>query len=107
MGGVDLWKIEVGDVGDDLPAIGDVDTTNVGFINFINFTASFFGGLLETGNNNQATNLTNEDFVDVEIRFGDGQSQMMLKPTPLCRHPVDQGPDPTPLLILIFVLFLR
>lgn len=75
VGGVDLWKVEVGSPSDEIPAVGAVDTTNIGFINFISFSASFFGGLLETGNNNEAVSLTNDDFVNVEIRFGNGVGQ--------------------------------
>ncbi len=75
VGGVDLFQMIVKDASSPIPAVGSVDTTNVGFINFIGFGASFFGGILETGNNNQATNLLNSDFVDVEFRFGSGKSQ--------------------------------
>ncbi len=76
VGGVDLFQMIVSNLGSPIPAVGSVDTTNVGFISFIGFGASFFGGILETGNNNQATNLVNSDFVDVEFRFGTGKSQM-------------------------------
>lgn len=75
VGGVDLFQMVVSGTGSPIPAVRSVDTTNVGFINFIGFGASFFGGILETGNNNQGVNLVNADFVDVEIRFGAGKSQ--------------------------------
>lgn len=77
VGGVDLFYMTIKEeVGTPIPVIDKVDTMNVGFINFINFGAPFFSGRLETGNHNQAIGLTNNDFVDVEIRFGAGKSQL-------------------------------
>lgn len=76
VGGVDLFHMNIRASSDPIPAVGGVDTTNVSFINFIRFGASFFGGLIETGNNNEAVDLLNTDFVDVEIRFGVDKSQM-------------------------------
>ncbi|WP_420579632.1 T9SS type A sorting domain-containing protein [Reichenbachiella sp.] len=75
VGGVDLWKMEIGDLSVAVPAIGSVDTTNVGFIEFVNFGASFFGGRMEIGSNNEATQLDENSYVDVEILFGPGIKQ--------------------------------
>lgn len=76
IGGVDLFNMLIKDQGPSIPVVDEVDTINIGFINFINFGATFFGGILETGNHNQAVGLVNEDFVDVEIRFGSGKTQL-------------------------------
>ncbi|WP_422361886.1 T9SS type A sorting domain-containing protein [Reichenbachiella sp.] len=75
VGGVDLWKMEIGDLSTTIPAIGSVDTTGVGFIEFVNFGASFFGGRMEIGSNNEATQLDGDSYVDVEILFGPGIKQ--------------------------------
>ena len=46
------------------------------FLSFINFGGSFLGGGLETGDKNNAVSLNDTDWVEVEVRFGPGISQL-------------------------------
>ncbi len=76
VGGIELWKINVSDLTRQVEGVTGVDEIKTGsFISFINFGASHFGGALQTGDKEGAIDITNDDFVTVEIRFGPGKSQ--------------------------------
>ncbi|MDY6800970.1 MAG: T9SS type A sorting domain-containing protein [Bacteroidota bacterium] len=79
VGGVDLWKVDFSDPGtveESEPSVKSVSLDNTSsFLAFINFEGEFLDGGMELGTNNGATNLDNDDFVSIEIRFGPGLSQ--------------------------------
>lgn len=80
IGGVNIYKLDFSDPGttsDSDPFIYRVDLFNTSsFMDFINFGGTYLNGGMETGDNNNAISLTDNDFVSVEIRFGAGKSQM-------------------------------
>jgi photosystem II stability/assembly factor-like uncharacterized protein len=79
LGGVNLWKIDFSDPGttaDSDPSIYRIDLENIdSYMGFIGFGGAYLDGGMELGTANEATNLTEDDFVAVEIRFGSGMSQ--------------------------------
>jgi photosystem II stability/assembly factor-like uncharacterized protein len=61
--------------GESDPTILNVDTLSTStFLDFINFGGSQLGGGMSTGIE-EAASVTQEDFVSVELRFGDGLTQ--------------------------------
>ncbi|HKL41593.1 MAG TPA: hypothetical protein VJ962_03345, partial [Clostridia bacterium] len=78
--GVDLWKVDFSDPGtveESEPSVKSISLDNTSsFLDFINFGGEFLDGGMELGTNNGATNLDDNDFVSIEIRFGTGKSQM-------------------------------
>ena len=77
MGGLVLYKsVPTGESGTlSFPSGFDQSETE-DLILFINFGASYFEGILETGDSqSDVLGVTEEDFVSVEIRFGPGLSQ--------------------------------
>ncbi len=79
LGGVNLWKVDFSDPGTSLessPIVKEIVLDNISsFMQFVNFGGTYLGGGMELGSENDATNLTDDDFVSVEIRFGTGLSQ--------------------------------
>ncbi|MDK2978213.1 MAG: hypothetical protein PWP52_927 [Bacteroidales bacterium] len=79
VGGVNLWKVDFsnpGTIEESEPGVKNVALDNTSsFLAFINFGGEFLDGGMELGTNNGATNLNDDDFVSVEIRFGPGRSQ--------------------------------
>lgn len=71
VGGVDLWKMEmkVGTIDRGRRFLGVSEDSTDQFMYFINFGAEYWAGRLEAGD------IAAEDFVTVEIRFGEGLSQ--------------------------------
>ena len=80
LGGVNLYKIDYSDPGtmsQTDASVNRIDLVNTqSFLSFINFTGSYLDGGMELGTENEATNLSESDFVSVEIRFGTDMSQM-------------------------------
>lgn len=77
LGGIILYKSVPTGTSDtlSLPTRFDQSETE-DLIEFVNFSASYFGGVLETGDDQtDVVGVTQEDFVSVEIRFGPGLSQ--------------------------------
>jgi photosystem II stability/assembly factor-like uncharacterized protein len=79
LGGVNLWKVDFSDPGtvaDSDPLVKDIVLDGISsFMSFINFGGSYLGGGMELGTNNNATDITESEYVSVEIRFGTGMSQ--------------------------------
>ncbi len=78
VGGVYLGKIRLSQIFDESePRVVSVDSVNTG--NFFDFQpfigGKFFGGGMNTGDEEEATNLETNDWVSVEIRFGPGKKQ--------------------------------
>jgi photosystem II stability/assembly factor-like uncharacterized protein len=75
-GGVNLWKVQLtsstqpGDTT--VTAFDKVNTES--FLDFIPFDGNLFPGM-NTGDQENATNLSESDFVSVEVRFGPGMHQ--------------------------------
>lgn len=77
VGGVNIWQVNFeGSIVDGHKEVIATDTTNTTFLDFINFGGEHFGGGMDLGNNNDAVDLENDDFVSVEIRFGADKKQM-------------------------------
>lgn len=80
LGGVNLWKVDFSNPGTTTTLDADInrfDKSNIsGFMNFINFSATYFDGILEGDpDKSGATDISMSDFVSVEIRFGPGKTQ--------------------------------
>ncbi|MFN8257301.1 MAG: T9SS type A sorting domain-containing protein [Bacteroidales bacterium] len=74
VGGVDIWKLKFnGSVTTTDPVVLSAYTVNTDFLDFINFGGDFLQGGMSTKEGN---NLTSTDWVPVEIRFGQGLSQL-------------------------------
>lgn len=72
-GGVNLWKTVLGESENtlDFPVVSvEVSRDTMTFWNFVNFGAEFFNGRLDVGEN-----INTIDFVDVEVRTGEGKEQ--------------------------------
>jgi photosystem II stability/assembly factor-like uncharacterized protein len=73
-GGVNLWKTNLKE-GTETTQVAAISVglarDTLTFWNFVNFNAEYFNGRLEKGGN-----LSNDEFVDVEIRTGPGLSQL-------------------------------
>jgi hypothetical protein len=76
VGGVNIWKIGVkSTTRNGNGTVSKFDTVNTGnFLDFVPFTGNLLPGM-NTGNNEEATNLVDNDFVSIEIRFGSGLKQ--------------------------------
>ncbi len=87
VGGIELWKLAVSADTRQIETVTGVDEENTdSFLAFINFGAPYFGGALQTGDNEGAIDVTSADFVTVELRFGPGISQRAHRFVP------DDGP---------------
>lgn len=76
VGGIELWKINVSDATRQVQGVNGVDEIDTGsFLSFVNFGGAEFRGALQTGDKEGAIEITNDDFVTVELRFGPGKSQ--------------------------------
>ena len=82
VGGVDIFKITVSNSGEFVETgIQGIDTVGTAsFLSFTNFGLTYMGGGIEIGTNEglgtaTATNLTLNDFVSVQLRFGPGKTQ--------------------------------
>jgi photosystem II stability/assembly factor-like uncharacterized protein len=75
-GGVNLWKVQVSSTtlpGD--PMVTAFDQINTqSFLDFVPFTGNLYPGM-STGDQEDAYDLVESDWVSVEIRFGPGMSQ--------------------------------
>ncbi len=78
LGGIDLWETTILPGTKEVRFLSDFEETNTSsFLDFVAFTSgNYFGGRLQTGDaDDEIVNVTPEDFVSVEIRFGPGRSQ--------------------------------
>lgn len=78
LGGVNLWKIDYASPGTTNTLSSELVSAsfNTGdFMDFVNFGATYWFGKMEIGTENYATDITESDFVSVEIRFGPGKTQ--------------------------------
>jgi len=77
--GVNMYKVDYSSPGtttESDPSVYRVDLDNIdSFMSFVGFGGAYLSGGMELGTENEATNLTEADFVSVEIRFGSGMSQ--------------------------------
>lgn len=75
-GGVNLWKVNLTSTTQDGEAsVTSFDTINTGsFLAFIPFDGNLLNGM-NTGDQEDAIDLLESDFVSVEIRFGPGMTQ--------------------------------
>ncbi|WP_164977481.1 T9SS type A sorting domain-containing protein [Ancylomarina salipaludis] len=74
VGGVNMWKLAINHTTTKIaPAIKAAYTVNTDFLSFVNFEGSHLGGGL---NSEGGTNLLDSDWTSIEIRFGEGISQM-------------------------------
>ncbi|MBI9053133.1 MAG: T9SS type A sorting domain-containing protein [Bacteroidales bacterium] len=77
--GVNMYKADYsspGTTADSDPSIYRIDLEDIdSYMSFIPFGGAYLNGGMELGTANEATNLTEDDFVAVEIRFGSGMSQ--------------------------------
>ena len=73
VGGVDMWKLVFnGDTIESQPDVLNAYAENTTFLSFVKFGGDYLdGGLAD----DQGTNLVDDDWVSVEIRFGTGISQ--------------------------------
>jgi photosystem II stability/assembly factor-like uncharacterized protein len=71
VGGVDLWKMTMvsGTINMGRDFLGVTEDSTDQFMYFINFGATYWRGRLDIGD------IPDEEFVSVEIRFGDGKTQ--------------------------------
>lgn len=71
-GGINQWRATILDGEEVGPnSLLSVDLSTVeSYMTFVNFGATYFGGILETG-----AGIGEDDYVSVEFRFGPGQSQ--------------------------------
>ncbi|MFC2096257.1 T9SS type A sorting domain-containing protein, partial [Bacteroidota bacterium] len=73
VGGVCIWHCNFdGEINTEIKTVTDVFTTDLSFIEFINFSADYFNGALST---DDGTDVVDEDWISVEIRFGTGITQ--------------------------------
>ncbi len=77
VGGVNVGKIEFkGGQSTSDPQVMRVDTFHTaGYMDFINFGGSYFGGAMATGDEEDGEEILSSDWCSVEIRFGPGKSQ--------------------------------
>ncbi len=75
-GGVNLWKADIGTtIQDGEGAVTKFEKINTqSFLEFVNFTGNLYTGM-NTGDQEEATNLEEGDFVSIEVRFGPGLTQ--------------------------------
>ncbi|MFV1981034.1 MAG: hypothetical protein ACC655_07770, partial [Rhodothermia bacterium] len=75
VGGIDVWRIDLQENTIDREGLTGMDTDEVdGFLTFVNFTGGALPGL-GLGPEEDAVDVTDDDFVSVEIRWGGGRSQ--------------------------------
>jgi len=85
VGGLDLYRINVGGAGASTSQILGVDTLNTrSFLSFVNFGLPFMGGGVGSGDDfvPPPVSTSSTDYVSVEIRFGPGRSQKAHRFTP-------------------------
>ena len=75
-GGVNLWKVQLSDFYEEgegtVTAFQQINTQS--FLDFIPFTGNLFPGM-NIGENEDAIDLLESDYVSIEVRFGPGRSQ--------------------------------
>ena len=76
LGGVLLWKSWVVEGSEVVRAVSQFNVPEGFFMQFVNFGAPFFGGVVQTGyNDDQAVDITVEQTTSVEVRFGQGSQK--------------------------------
>ncbi len=78
VGGINLWDLELTGGEDSTSTVTGVDLENTSsFLAFVNFGGGFGGGGIDLGGNvhGQPTELTDDEYTSIEIRFGPGKSQ--------------------------------
>ncbi|HEX9659063.1 MAG TPA: hypothetical protein VGA18_02145, partial [Rhodothermales bacterium] len=76
VGGISIWRIDLGEGQTTRERVTGMDVVEVEpFIDMVSFTGNYLTGL-GLGPDESAQNLTEDDFVSVELRWGPGRSQM-------------------------------
>lgn len=76
VGGISIWRIDLGEGETTRTRVTGMDVNEVEpFLDMVSFTGNYLTGL-GLGPDEDAVDLTDADFVSVEIRWGPGRSQM-------------------------------
>ena len=78
LGGIQYWEATIVPGTSDVRTLTRFEEINTdSLIDFVNFGAGFFGGTLETGaTDDRVSDVSEDDYVSAEIRFGPGRGQM-------------------------------